>query len=112
MSSPWPSFGNEFQNHSTGLIHSFIKEFKSRRFNDTKSTPQPSATSLLEPILPYALFHQDENGENMSANFVAPGQQRYLRACMVCSIVMTYAVRQPPTPASLSKEDIPIRILT
>ncbi|KAI0138844.1 Spt4/RpoE2 zinc finger-domain-containing protein [Pestalotiopsis sp. NC0098] len=22
-------------------------------------------------------------------NFVAPGQQRYLRACMVCSIVMT-----------------------
>ncbi|KAJ3947433.1 transcription elongation factor spt4 [Colletotrichum fioriniae] len=28
----------------------------------------------------------------MSAdNFVAPGQQRYLRACMVCSIVMTYS---------------------
>ncbi|OLN84460.1 Transcription elongation factor spt4 [Colletotrichum chlorophyti] len=28
----------------------------------------------------------------MSAdNFVAPNQQRYLRACMVCSIVMTYA---------------------
>ncbi|TPX15167.1 uncharacterized protein E0L32_004725 [Thyridium curvatum] len=25
----------------------------------------------------------------MSENFVAPGQQRYLRACMVCSIVMT-----------------------
>jgi len=31
----------------------------------------------------------------MSANFVAPGQQRYLRACMVCSIVMTYAVSLP-----------------
>ena len=28
----------------------------------------------------------------MSA-FVGPGQQRYLRACMVCSIVQTYAVR-------------------
>jgi hypothetical protein len=28
----------------------------------------------------------------MSENFVAPGQQRYLRACMVCSIVMTSAV--------------------
>ncbi|KAJ4302126.1 transcription elongation factor spt4 [Collariella sp. IMI 366227] len=27
----------------------------------------------------------------MSENFVAPNQQRYLRACMVCSIVMTYA---------------------
>ncbi|KAK3940823.1 putative transcription elongation factor spt-4 protein [Diplogelasinospora grovesii] len=27
----------------------------------------------------------------MSENYVAPGQQRYLRACMVCSIVMTYA---------------------
>ncbi|KAL2889519.1 Transcription elongation factor spt4 [Ceratocystis lukuohia] len=27
----------------------------------------------------------------MSINFVTPGQQRYLRACMVCSIVMTYA---------------------
>ncbi|KAH8908799.1 transcription initiation Spt4 [Coniochaeta sp. PMI_546] len=27
----------------------------------------------------------------MSENFVAPGQQRYLRACMVCSIVMTSA---------------------
>jgi transcription elongation factor SPT4 len=26
-------------------------------------------------------------------NFVAPGQQRYLRACMVCSIVMTQTVR-------------------
>ncbi|KAK7409690.1 transcription elongation factor spt4 [Neonectria punicea] len=25
-----------------------------------------------------------------SANFVTPGQQRHLRACMVCSIVMTY----------------------
>ncbi|KAL8404122.1 hypothetical protein RB594_009110 [Gaeumannomyces avenae] len=25
----------------------------------------------------------------MSENFVTPGQQRYLRACMVCSIVMT-----------------------
>ncbi|TDZ22463.1 Transcription elongation factor spt4 [Colletotrichum sidae] len=24
-------------------------------------------------------------------NYVAPGHQRYLRACMVCSIVMTYA---------------------
>lgn len=28
------------------------------------------------------------------SNFVAPGQQRYLRACMVCSIVQTYAVRR------------------
>jgi hypothetical protein len=27
-----------------------------------------------------------------SANFVTTGQQRYLRACMVCSIVMTYSV--------------------
>lgn len=27
-----------------------------------------------------------------STNFVSPGQQRYLRACMVCSIVMTYNV--------------------
>ncbi|ERT02359.1 transcription elongation factor SPT4 [Sporothrix schenckii 1099-18] len=26
----------------------------------------------------------------MSDNYVAPGQQRYLRACMVCSIVMTF----------------------
>ncbi|KAJ2896739.1 transcription elongation factor spt-4 [Zalerion maritima] len=25
-----------------------------------------------------------------SENYVAPGQHRYLRACMVCSIVMTY----------------------
>lgn len=30
----------------------------------------------------------------MSENFVAPTQQRYLRACMVCSIVMTFAVSQ------------------
>jgi transcription elongation factor SPT4 len=27
----------------------------------------------------------------MTSNFVAPGQQRYLRACMVCSIVQTEA---------------------
>ncbi|KAJ9142637.1 hypothetical protein NKR23_g7055 [Pleurostoma richardsiae] len=26
---------------------------------------------------------------SVSENFVAPGQQRHLRACMVCSIVMT-----------------------
>ncbi|KAH8131296.1 hypothetical protein ACSS6W_009518 [Trichoderma asperelloides] len=25
------------------------------------------------------------------SSFVTPGQQRYLRACMVCSIVMTYS---------------------
>lgn len=30
-------------------------------------------------------------------NFVAPGQQRYLRACMVCSIVMTQTVSPAPT---------------
>ncbi len=36
----------------------------------------------------------------MSANFVAPGQQRYLRACMVCSIVMTYAVSIIPMSLS------------
>ncbi|KJZ75571.1 Transcription elongation factor spt-4 [Hirsutella minnesotensis 3608] len=28
-----------------------------------------------------------------SSNFITPGQQRYMRACMVCSIVMTYSVR-------------------
>ncbi|KAI1429558.1 transcription elongation factor spt-4 [Xylaria sp. FL1777] len=28
----------------------------------------------------------------MADNFVPPGQQRYTRACMVCSIVMTQAV--------------------
>lgn len=32
----------------------------------------------------------------MSENYAAPGQQRYLRACMVCSIVMTFAVSQEP----------------
>lgn len=30
------------------------------------------------------------------SSFAAPGQQRYLRACMVCSIVMTYSVRTLP----------------
>ena len=31
----------------------------------------------------------------MTENYVAPGQQRYLRACMVCSIVMTNTVGHP-----------------
>lgn len=31
-----------------------------------------------------------------SANFVPSGSQRYLRACMVCSVVMTYTVSFPP----------------
>lgn len=35
-------------------------------------------------------------------NFVAPGQQRYLRACMVCSIVMTQTVSLAPTEQQLS----------
>lgn len=46
----------------------------------------------------------------MSENFVAPGQQRYLRACMVCSIVMTFAVRTDffvsPTPKSSTTNKI------
>lgn len=35
-------------------------------------------------------------------NFVAPGQQRYLRACMVCSIVMTQTVSLAPAEQQLS----------
>ncbi len=31
-----------------------------------------------------------------SANFVTSGQLRYLRACMVCSVVMTYSVSSLP----------------
>jgi transcription elongation factor SPT4 len=38
----------------------------------------------------------------MSENYVAPGQQRYLRACMVCSIVMTFAVSFPRTNLNLN----------
>jgi transcription elongation factor SPT4 len=38
----------------------------------------------------------------MANNFVPPGQQRYLRACMVCSIVMTLSV-------SLSSSSLRIR---
>lgn len=32
----------------------------------------------------------------LTSNYVSSGQQRYLRACMVCSIVMTYSVRREP----------------
>ena len=38
----------------------------------------------------------------MSENYVAPGQQRYLRACMVCSIVMTFAVSFPRSNLNLN----------
>jgi len=33
-----------------------------------------------------------------SPSFVPGSQQRYLRACMVCSIVQTHAVNPPPLP--------------
>ena len=38
----------------------------------------------------------------MSENFVPPNQQRNLRACMVCSVVMTQNVRLSPHTPSLS----------
>ena len=36
----------------------------------------------------------------MSSAFVPGSQQRYLRACMVCSIVQTHAVSSPHSPRS------------
>ncbi|KAI8633071.1 Spt4/RpoE2 zinc finger-domain-containing protein [Xylariaceae sp. FL1651] len=43
--------------------------------------------ALYRRINPLEAQHDDE----MADNFVPPGQQRYTRACMVCSIVMTQA---------------------
>lgn len=43
--------------------------------------------------IPHLLHHPEpRNARKMSENYAAPNQQRYLRACMVCSIVMTLAV--------------------
>lgn len=58
------------------------------------STHQSRPFVLYEtPPIPH-LLHQpaQENARKMSENYAAPNQQRYLRACMVCSIVMTLAV--------------------
>jgi hypothetical protein len=46
----------------------------------------------------------------MSENFVPPNQQRNLRACMVCSIVMTQNVRPIPFPFPLPPS--PFTLLT
>lgn len=53
---------------------------------------QPSESHRAGCAFTYLLTWRAESKTAMS-NFVTPGQQRYLRACMVCSIVMTYAVR-------------------
>lgn len=58
------------------------------------SIPNQSPRSLLPPptSLHFTLSHPISHplSSKMSENYVAPGQQRYLRACMVCSIVMTH----------------------
>lgn len=61
-----------------------------------------STSPLILPSVTVAFLHSGTYTMSTSANFVAPGQQRYLRACMVCSIVMTYSVRplQPQVSSS------------
>ncbi len=43
---------------------------------------------------------QDRPRRLNTSNFATPGQQRYLRACMVCSIVMTLQVGANPVRAT------------
>ncbi|KAM7201817.1 Spt4/RpoE2 zinc finger domain containing protein [Rhypophila sp. PSN 637] len=53
---------------------------------------QPQFKIVNNPTLARFHYYTTYRGySTMSENFVAPGQQRYLRACMVCSIVMTQA---------------------
>ena len=66
--------------------------------------PVPSSSSLNIPLL-----------AAMSSAFVPGNQQRYLRACMVCSIVQTQAVwvplcSSPDLPTDLSTEVPPRRL--
>lgn len=55
---------------------------------DDKKRNRVAADNIITETLPLETM-------SASANFVTPGQQRYLRACMVCSIVMTYSVSSP-----------------
>lgn len=57
------------------------------------------STLWLDPLAPEEnelrsnpLKVQHYDSLKMADNFVPPGQQRYTRACMVCSIIMTQAV--------------------
>jgi hypothetical protein len=81
-------------------LTSTSKKYKTN-IQDSTVHPQPhpvgisiSKSSILTPPIHH-------NPLKMSENYVAPAQQRWLRACMVCSIVMTYAVR-PSFSSTLS----------
>lgn len=58
-------------------------------FRQTNSHHPSSQPRQFKPLSP--TFHSPSIATAMSS-FVTPGQQRYMRACMVCSIVMTYSV--------------------
>jgi len=55
--------------------------------------PRHDSTRLTSPLnIKRRNTHSDYANRKMSENFVSPNHQRYLRACMVCSIVMTAMV--------------------
>lgn len=71
----------------------------------------PSHSPIAKPRPAHKPKRQIHSQMSSSANFVAPGQQRYLRACMVCSVVMTYSVSslaQSPTtqPSTIQRARI------
>lgn len=87
-----PAAVSNLESHSQKKLHSI----RSQQFMITlRSTRQTCLTSHYHALIPHLQPPKEHLPLKMSENYVAPGQQRYLRACMVCSIVMTYAVSQP-----------------
>ena len=85
--------GKGFELHPT--TKSSRRPFSGKAKSSTSSSTPPSSR-----IFSLSHLHRSRSCDiNMSENFVPPNQQRNLRACMVCSIVMTQNVRLHLAPS-------------
>ncbi len=105
ITSPFSSHGDPVGSPSDLIDLRSIKPSQSHRKSETNlghcqiesistlDLNQPAQHEQNNPLEAQHDHDHDSNAINtMADNFVPPGQQRYTRACMVCSIVMTQAV--------------------
>lgn len=88
VGSVWRRFEKPPPARLSFSIHLFLHD--NRLYTTHDKPPKPKTTEGNGIAVELAAETMSQ-----SANFVAPGQARYLRACMVCSVVMTYSVSIP-----------------
>ena len=85
----------EFNPAAQGRIRKPSKEKAPKAPTDLSFGPDSTSTKVAtgsKIVDPETVFYNKDYYDVMTENYVPPGQQRNLRACMVCSIVMTQSV--------------------